>query len=331
MNKVWMNVLSALFSLAAFAFVQTTSVDWDPGGCSPIPNPSGTVPCIEHKDSNGDWWHFNGGGGHAGVWHGCPVNEDGDQPEEPFSFCGVSSMSCVVSGQTVELDCNLCLDSEFKKFQDGTGDWLVGVKLVDGDASSGDQDCNDISLGGFTWFAGPGTTHNNFDNTSGISYAGSSLPGTFTGNFGGVSSAGNSIDITYAGFVTLVDEGYVHGVDFNNNGGGAVRSDLYFGLASTSMDAVIYENGGDSLQLHYKRDTRCPKSNSGYQYLVILTLSGPSAAVSWPLPKGGAPPSEWWLPYYLYIAGVTEIATPPQRVRGTTAPLRLARCCDHGE
>jgi len=55
MNKVWMKtVLPALFSFAAFALVQTVSAGWDPGDCSPIPNPSGTVPCIEHKDSNGN-------------------------------------------------------------------------------------------------------------------------------------------------------------------------------------------------------------------------------------------------------------------------------------
>lgn len=245
MNKVWMkNVLPALFSLAALAFVQTASADWDPGDCSPIPNPSGTVPCIEHKDSNGNWWHFNGGGGHAGEWHGYPVNEDGSQPEEPFSFCGVSSVSCVVSGQTVELDCNLCLDSEFKKFQDANGEWLVGVRLVDGVVNPGDAGCSDISLGGFPWFAGSSFDHNNFDNATGIPYAGSTLPGTITGNFGGGTSNGGGIDIIYLGFITLVDDGHVHGVDFNNNGDGMVRSDFQFGLASTTMDAMIYDGTG---------------------------------------------------------------------------------------
>jgi hypothetical protein len=245
MNKLWLKtVMMPLLGLAAFGLSQTAAASWVQGQCAERPNPDGPVPCIEHKDANGMWWHFNGEGDHTNIWHGYPINEDGQAPEEPFTFCGQSSLSCTVGGIPVDLDCTLCLDGYVKKFQDDDNNWLIGVKVTGGTVSPGDGGCDDITLGGFPWYAGdnqpaPGNEHDNFGEHSGVPYAGSTLPGMFTGNFG-------AIDITYTLFgipVSLVTSGHVHSVDFNNNGGGMVRSDFQFGLASTTGDDIIYEDG----------------------------------------------------------------------------------------
>lgn len=136
-------LLSTLFGMAAWSLSSVAAANWDTGAC-PQPH-QGPAPCIE-TEINGNTYHFNGSGGHAGVWHGRPAAEGGG--EFDFSGSGVA-LSCPGASP----DCNLTLSGEVKKCQDSDGAWRVGVRVVDADVSAGDFACAFISVSGFPWYS----------------------------------------------------------------------------------------------------------------------------------------------------------------------------------
>lgn len=186
-------ILSAIFGVAAWSLSSLAAASWDPGPCPG----GGSAPCIEAV-VNGNTYHFNGTGGHAGVWHGLPTTG------ADFEFSGPTDLSC----DSIDLDCTLTLGGKVQKCQDSSGAWRIGVQ-VNSSNVSGSFPCGTVSLGGFPWYAKDGsiTPHCPFtdDCDNFIPY----VPGasSYTGNFG-------EIDISVIG-IPRVTNGHVHGVVFN--------------------------------------------------------------------------------------------------------------------
>lgn len=229
-------ILASVMGVGLMGASQFATADWESGAC-PRPN-NGPAPCIEHQDSTGAWWHFNGDGSHADEWHGYPTNEDGQSPEQDFQFTGTTDLSCTLGAFT----CDLTLNGEVKKFQDGEGNWRIGVRVNSGSVAvgNGDDECEDITVGGFPWYAGHDPDHNGsfsgqhvLSSTTGIVYTGTSS--VYTGHVG-------QIDVGYSVFgfpVSLVSDGHLHDVEYENS-----SSSFLFGSAGGgSQDNIIYEGG----------------------------------------------------------------------------------------
>ena len=231
-------LLASVMGVGFLSVSQFAFADWDSGAC-PDPN-TGPAPCIEHQDSTGTWWHFNGSGGHAGInnWHGYPVNEDGQSPEQDFEFSGTTDLVCEAGAFT----CELTLFGEVKKFQDDDDNWRIGVRVNDGDVTigGGDDECENITVGGFPWYAGHDPDQNPgfpgqhvLSNSTGIVYTGGQS--YYTGHIG-------QIDVSYSIFgfpIQLVDGGHLHDVEYHNSG-----SSFRFGSAGVwNMDNILYEDG----------------------------------------------------------------------------------------
>lgn len=189
-------LLSTLFGVAAWSLSSLAMANWDTGACSG----SGTAPCIE-TEINGNTYHFNGSGGHAGVWHGRPAAEGGGD----FEFSGSNvDLSCPSASPS----CNLSLGGEVKKCQDSNGNWRIGVRVNSADVTPGDFLCNFITVGGFPWYSKDPTiaSHCPFEDDcdSFIPYDPSAS--TYTANFG-------TIDVS-APTGTLVSGEHLHGVIF---------------------------------------------------------------------------------------------------------------------
>ena len=227
-------LLASILGVGLLGASQFAAADWDSGRCT-SPNP-GPAPCVEHQASDGSWWHFNGSGGNAGVWHGYPVNEDGQSPEQDFQFSGTTDLSCTLGAFT----CELTLNGEVKKFQDGNGNWRIGVRVNSGSVAPGDEECDAISVGNFPWYAGhdpdqdagfPG--QHVLSNSTGIVYNGTSS--VYTGHIG-------QIDVIYSGLgfpITLVNDGHLHDVQYQNS-----TNSFLFGSSGTgSQDNILYEDG----------------------------------------------------------------------------------------
>lgn len=189
-------LLTTLFGVAAWSLSSLAMASWDTGPCSG----GGSAPCIE-TEINGNTYHFNGSGGHAGVWHGRPAAEGGGA----FDFIGDDvDLTCPGTNPS----CTLTLSGEVKKCQDSNGDWRIGVRVTGGDVNPGDFLCNFISLGGFPWYSkDPSITpHCPFEDDcdSFIPYDPSAS--NYVGNFG-------SIDVTTP-IGMVVDNEHVHNVVF---------------------------------------------------------------------------------------------------------------------
>lgn len=218
-----LGVTAALLVTPEFAVAE-----WESGRCT-TPN-LGPAPCIEHQDSGGDWWHFNGDGDHAGIWHGYPTNEDGQPPEQGFQFTGLAVLSCGLSSY----ECLLTLNTELKKFEDDNGNWRIGIRVNSGSVVAGEPECQSISLDNFPWYVGHDPDHNSsfpgehvLNESTGIVYVGTTS--FYTAHIG-------QLGIMY-GFIPLVNAGHMHDVEYQNLG-----SSLKFGLdGSGSRDNVIYE------------------------------------------------------------------------------------------
>lgn len=205
-------MLTALFGFALMGISQLSFAGWTSGDCSSV---SGSAPCVEYQDSNGNWHHFNGSGGHSGTWHTTPSSAPPAGAD--FEFCNGGepvTLSCT-DPIDVEFDCNLCLTGQVQKFQDSNNNWRIGVQVTGGQPSPGDNQCSDILANSYNWFggqagSGSGGTHQGFGNSTGILYNGGNP--TYDGNIG-------TVDVFYETFLgnyQLVEQGHLHNVTYSN-------------------------------------------------------------------------------------------------------------------
>ena len=189
-------LLSTIIGIAAWSLSSVAAANsWDTGAC-PDPNP-GPAPCIETV-VNGNTYHFNGSGGHAGVWHGVPAQEGGGD----FSFSGPSRLECDIG-----IDCTLELAGEVKKCEASDGTWRIGVRVNSSDVTGGFA-CSTIALDGFPWYSKDSsiTPHCPFGDVCENFNEYDPNASTYTANFG-------LIDITVFGSQEVTD-GHVHNVVF---------------------------------------------------------------------------------------------------------------------
>ena len=203
-------IFLALFGVAVWSLSSFTTASWNTGPCSS----AGTAPCIE-TEINGNTYHFNGGGSHAGVWHGRPAAEGGGD----FSFSGFFALAC----DGPPSDCILNLTGEVKKCQDSNGGWRIGVRVNDSQVDPGDFLCNFIALDGFPWYSkDPSvTSHCPFTDDCDNFIPYDPNASSYTANFG-------LIDIDVLGSPQVVN-GHLHGVVFNPGAGAnfAFYSDIF--------------------------------------------------------------------------------------------------------
>ena len=183
--------LSALLGVAAWS-LSSMAMAWDPGPC-----PGGSsAPCIEVVE-NGNTYHINGSGQHAGTWYGLPSTGT------DFVFSGPSQLNC----DGLNLNCTLTLRGKVQKCQDSSGDWRLGVQ-VNSSSVSGSFPCGTVSLGGFPWYSGEDALpHCPFGDDCDNFIPYDPTASTLTGNFG-------TINISVL-FIPRVTNGHVHGVVFN--------------------------------------------------------------------------------------------------------------------
>ena len=213
-------LLSAIFGVAAWSLSSMAAASWDSGPCPG----TGTAPCIEAVVS-GNTYHFNGSGGHAGVWHGLPTTG------ADFEFVGDNvELGCGSLG----LDCTLSLGGKVKKCQDSDGAWRIGVQVNSSDVS-GNFLCNTVVLGGFPWYSKDPTigSHCPFEDDcdSFIPYDPSAS--TYVGNFG-------EIDINVLGSPEVV-AGHVHSVVFTPGVGAnfAFLNKTFYDCEEESQDCSV--------------------------------------------------------------------------------------------
>lgn len=187
-------LLSAFIGMAAWSLSSVAAANWDSGPC-PQPH-QGPAPCIEMEDDNGDFWHFNGDGSHAGVWHEHPLGGD-------LSFSGSTTLGC----DGLDLNCTLTLSGEVKKCQDSDGNWRIGVRVNNSTVEPGDALCDVVSLGGFPWYSRDDSIvpHCPFEDDCDTFIPYDPNASTYTANFG-------EIDINV--LFPRVTDGHVHGVVF---------------------------------------------------------------------------------------------------------------------
>ena len=207
-------LLSAIFGVAAWSLSSMAAASWSTGPCPG----GGAAPCIEAVVS-GNTYHFNGSGGHAGVWHGLPTTG------ADFQFSGPTALGC--SG--LNLNCTLTLGGKVQKCQDSNGDWRIGVQVNSSNVSGG-IGCGTVVLGGFPWYANEDAApHCPFtdDCDDFIPYDPSAS--TYSANFG-------AINISVFG-IPRVNGGHVHGVTFTPGVG------ANFDFASEFYDCNEEEEG----------------------------------------------------------------------------------------
>ena len=228
-------LLSALLGMAAWSFSGTAVASWDTGACPG----TGTAPCIE-TEINGNTYHFNGTGGHAGVWHGRPAAEGGGdfefEGDDVFLECGT------------DLDCTLNLSGSVKKCQDSNGEWRIGVRVTGANVSPGDFLCAFVTVGGFPWYSkDPSiTSHCPFEDNCDSFIPYDANASSYTANFG-------TIDVSVPGS-TLVDNEHLHGVVFTPGVGANFAFDekTFFDCEEEGdcvIDGVLTINNATSLDV----------------------------------------------------------------------------------
>lgn len=233
-------ILSALFGMAAWSLSSVAAANWDTGAC-PQPH-AGPAPCIE-TEINGNTYHFNGSGGHAGEWHGRPAAEGGGDFE--FSGSGVD-LSCTASSPS----CNLSLSGQVKKCEDSNGNWRVGVKVTGADVSAGDFLCSFISVSGFPWYAveDDAGSHCPFEDDCDNFIPYDPSASTYTANFGDVTVSASLVG-------TLVDAEHLHSVVFTPGVGANFAFDSPFYNCDEeeqdcSITGVLTLDNGTSLDIY---------------------------------------------------------------------------------
>jgi hypothetical protein len=233
-------ILSTLFGMAAWSLSSVAAANWDTGAC-PQPH-AGPAPCIE-TEINGNTYHFNGSGGHAGVWHGRPAAEGGGA----FDFSG-SGVDLTCPGANPS--CNLTLSGEVKKCQDSTGAWRIGVRVTDADVSPGTFLCNFITVSGFPWYSGDvdADSHCPFEDDCDNFIPYDPSASTYTANFGNVTVSASLVG-------TLVNAEHLHGVVFTPGVGAnfAFASSFYNcdeEEQDCSITGVLTLDNGTSLDIY---------------------------------------------------------------------------------
>lgn len=238
MNKTM--ALSALTCLAIWSISSVAAANWDSGAC-PQPH-AGPGPCIE-TEINGNTYHFNGSGGHAGDWHGLPAAEGGG----PFQFEG-SSIDLRCGPATPS--CNLTLSGEVKKCQTSSGSWRIGLRVSAASFSPGDFVCNFLIMDGFPWYSRVpnAVSHCSFeDNCDGfIPYEPSTS--TYVANFGSVG--------IISPISTWMVDGHLHDVVFNPGVGANFdfSNKMFFDCdeeeTGCSIDGILTINNATSLYIY---------------------------------------------------------------------------------
>lgn len=230
-------LLSTIVGIAAWSLSSVAAANWDTGAC-PDPNP-GPAPCIE-TEVNGNTYHFNGSGGHAGVWHGVPAQEGGGD----FSFSGDSELEC----DGTPIPCTLELAGEVKKCQASDGTWRIGVKVNSSDVS-GSFACDTIALGGFPWYSKDSsiTPHCPFGDVCENFNEYDPNASTYTANFG-------LIDISVFGSPEVTN-GHVHGVVFTPGVGANFNFNSIFydcddNSQGCSVDGTLTLDNATSLDIY---------------------------------------------------------------------------------
>jgi hypothetical protein len=232
-------LLSTLFGVIAWSISSVAAASWDTGAC-PQPH-AGPAPCVE-TEINGNTYHFNGSGGHAGDWHGRPAAEGGGE----FGFSGNLDFSCT----ELTPRCELTWFGEVKKCQDSTGVWRIGVRVTDANMSAGDFLCNFFSMDGFPWYSGDSdaASHCPFEDDCNnfIPYD----PGapTYTARFGDITLSASLIGI-------LANAEHLHGVVFTPGVGANFAIDSAFfdceeEEQTCSLDSVLTLDNGTSLDIY---------------------------------------------------------------------------------
>ena len=238
-------LLSALLGMAAWSLSSVATAGWLTGPCDANPGPA---PCIETV-INGNTYHFNGTGGHAGVWHGRPAAEGGGD----FDFSG-SGVALGCPG--IEPSCDLVLNGQVKKCQDSNGEWRLGVRVTGGDAS-GSFTCDALSISGFPWYSADPSNHSHPGQCPFTDDCDNFLPydpsaSNYVGHFG---------EVTVSSFFgTHVDAEHVHNVTFTaNNQGATPTANFDFqnktftdcnGDGDCTIDGVLYLNNADELNVY---------------------------------------------------------------------------------
>ncbi|KXJ52070.1 MAG: hypothetical protein AXW12_16370 [Thalassospira sp. Nap_22] len=240
-------LLAALFGVAIWSLSSFTAASWSSGAC-PQPH-TGGAPCIETV-VNGNTYHFNGDGGHAGSWHGLPAAEGGGDFE--FQNSGVELLCA-----SINPNCDVVLNGQLKKCQDSDGNWRLGVRVTGGNFS-GSFWCNGQDLSGFPWYSADPASH---DHDAGqcpfIDDCDNFLPydpsaSNYVGHFG---------EVTMSSLLgTHIDAAHVHNMIFTANNQGALpTANFHFadraffdcqGEWTCSIDGILYLDNADELNIY---------------------------------------------------------------------------------
>ena len=229
-------LLTTLFGVAAWSLSSLAMANWNTGPCT-----AGAAPCIE-TEINGNIYHFNGSGGHAGVWHGRPAAEGGGD----FEFSG-DNVALDCPDQSVS--CTLSLSGQVKKCLDSDENWRIGVKVTGADVSAGDFLCSLLTVSGFPWYSKDPTiaSHCHFEDNCDTFIPYVPDAASYTANFG---------NVTVSSFLdTYVDNEHLHGVvftpganatfDFTNKTFYSCDED-----AGCSIDGILELNNADALNVY---------------------------------------------------------------------------------
>lgn len=233
-------VLSTLFGVISWSIYGVAAASWDTGAC-PQPH-AGPAPCVE-TEINGNTYHFNGKGGHAGGWHGRPAAEGGGE----FEFSGTDvDFTCT----SADWGCNLALSGEVKKCQDSSGAWRIGVRVNAADLSSGDFACNFLTVGGFPWYSRDPSiaSHCPFEDDCDNFVPYEPSASTYTANFGNVTVGASLVG-------NLVDAEHLHGVVFTPGvGANFAFSSPFYNCdeeeQDCSIDGVLTIDNAASLEIY---------------------------------------------------------------------------------
>ncbi len=239
-------LLSAIIGVAIWALSSVTAASWNSGAC-PQPH-TGGAPCIETV-INGNTYHFNGDGGHAGSWHGLPAAEGGGD----FDFSG-SSVELGCPG--INPICDIVLNGQVKKCEDSDGNWRLGVRVTGGNFS-GSFWCNYQDLSGFPWYLADSSNHSHPGQCPFTDDCDNFLPydpsaSNYVGHFG---------EVTISSFLgILIGTEHLHDVVFTANNQGAAPTaninltDKVFtdcnGDGDCSIDGILYLDNAAELNIY---------------------------------------------------------------------------------
>jgi len=239
-------LITAIFGVAAWSLSSLAMASWSTGACPG----SGAAPCVETV-INGNTYHFNGSGGHAGVWHGRPAAEGGGD----FDFSGGRvDLIC-----PLQFSCDLVLNGQVKKCEDSDGNWRLGVRVTGGNFSGGTFTCNNaLTISGFPWYLADPASH---DHDAGQCPFTDDCDNFLPYDPSASNYVGHLGEVTVSSFLgTHIDAQHVHNVIFTaNNQGATPTANLNFtnvmfsdcsGNGDCSIDGILYLDNADELNIY---------------------------------------------------------------------------------